>query len=437
MSLLLVLVAATHLPAQTPAIQQAEQYATEQLRGAPVDKNLPDYHLPAAELSKAQHLAAIHRTLHFAGEAWTLLQLVLLLHFGLIAAMQRRAERTSGNRWLRGSLFVFLFLGTITVLDLPLSIYGHHLSLHYGLSVQRWPSWAWDLTKLFALEWLGALLIGMLLLWTLRRLPRSWWFAFWLCTIAISLLGAYGTPAFAQLFFHYEPLAQSQPALVQRLETVVHRGGMQIPPDRMFLMHASSKYTTLNADVEGLGPTKRVVVWDTTLARMSPDQILFVFGHESGHYVLGHIVRDVILGAIGSLLVLLLGYAALQWAVRHMGPRWGVEHQATWGAAVVLVLLLTLVNTLSEPLTAAISRAQEHAADIYGQEAIHGLVADPQTTAQGAFDVLGANSLEVPNPPHWYELWTYDHPATGWRAAFAHAYNPWQPGATPTYFRRP
>ena len=85
-------------------------------------------------------------------------------------------------------------------------------------------------------------------------------------------------------------------------------------------------------------------------------------------------------------------------------------------------------------MSAGISRRQEHAADIYGQEAIHGLVADPQTTAKTAFDILGAISLAEPNPPRWYEFWTYDHPATGRRAAFAKAYDPWAGGLTPKYF---
>ena len=76
----------------------------------------------------------------------------------------------------------------------------------------------------------------------------------------------------------------------------------------------------------------------------------------------------------------------------------------------------------------------EHAADVYGQEAIHGLVADPQATAKGAFDVLGTTSFSDPNPSPFYEFWTYSHPSIGRRAAFAKAYDPWAPGMEPKYF---
>jgi len=89
-----------------------------------------------------------------------------------------------------------------------------------------------------------------------------------------------------------------------------------------------------------------------------------------------------------------------------------------------------------EPVQCAISRAHEHAADVYGQEAIHGIVADPQTAAKGAFDVLGETGLSDPNPNRFVEFWMYDHPATGRRAAFAKAYDPWAPEMEPKYFKK-
>ena len=78
----------------------------------------------------------------------------------------------------------------------------------------------------------------------------------------------------------------------------------------------------------------------------------------------------------------------------------------------------------------------EHAADVYGQEAIHGLVPNPQATAVGAFNVLGKTSFADPNPNPLYEFWTYSHPSIGRRAAFGKAYNPWIPGMEPKYFKK-
>ena len=81
------------------------------------------------------------------------------------------------------------------------------------------------------------------------------------------------------------------PALVDKLEEVVARTGTEIPPDRMFLMKASEKTNGINAYVTGIGSSKRFVMWDTTTDRMPDDEILFIFGHESGHYVLNHIPK--------------------------------------------------------------------------------------------------------------------------------------------------
>ena len=274
----------------------------------------------------------------------------------------------------------------------------------------------------------------MLLFWVIRELPRRWWLAFWACSIPITMFSLFVGPYIEPLFFHYEPLAQSQPALVARLEQVAERGHMNIPPERMFLMQASAKLTTLNADVEGFGHSKRVVVWDTSVQKFTPDEILLVFGHESGHYVLGHIARGLLLGFAGSFALLYLGFRFVQAALARFGPRWRVASQEDWGAAAVLVLAFALFSAVLEPVSATLSRTQEHAADVYGQEAVHGIVADPQAAAQGAFDVLGTTSLADPNPSRFMEFWTYDHPATGRRAAFGKAYNPWLPGLVPKYF---
>ena len=69
------------------------------------------------------------------------------------------------------------------------------------------------------------------------------------------------------LFNKFEPLDKSNPELVDAIEQVTQRGGLEIPRDRMFLMKASEKVTTLNAYVTGFGPSKRVVVWDTTIKK--------------------------------------------------------------------------------------------------------------------------------------------------------------------------
>jgi Zn-dependent protease with chaperone function len=421
---------------ETTAERAANEYAAQEIATAPVHANLPDYSLPPDKLAKAQHLASVHVTMHFADEIWGILQIVLLLWLGVIAWMRDRAVRTGRNRWLQGCVFLLLFLLVTTLLELPLDLYSHHLSRKYGLSVQSWASWFGDQGKAFLLTWIIGGLLLMLLFWVIRKLPRRWWLAFWICTIPITIFGIFAMPYVEPIFNHYEPLTKTHPELVARLEQVAQRGHMDIPPERMFLMQASAKTTTLNADVEGFGHSKRVVVWDTSITTANPDEILFIFGHESGHYVLKHIARGLVISFVGSFILLYLGFRFVQWALARFGTRWRIPSQEDWGALAVLLLAFSIFSLFVEPVASSLSRSTEHAADVYGQEAIHGIVADPQAAAKGAFDVLGETGLSDPNPSRFIEFWMYDHPATGRRAAFAAAYNPWAEGMEPKYFKK-
>jgi STE24 endopeptidase len=420
---------------ETPAEHAANVYAQQELDAATPHGNIPDYSLSPADLAKAQHLGAIHVTMHFVEEIWGIVSLLLLLGFGVIAWMRDTAVKVSRNRWMQGYLFLLLYLIAGSLLNLPLDLYSEHLSRVYGLSVQGWGSWFGDLGKSFVLGWIIGGLLLMLLFWVIRKMPRRWWLVFWGFSIPIVLFGVFAAPYIEPLFNHYEPLQKSNPALVARLEEVVAKGHMDIPPERMFLMKASEKTTTLNADVEGFGHSKRVVVWDTTIQKMTPDQILMVFGHESGHYVLHHIDYGLFFTILTLLVLLYLGYLFVQLAIAKFGTRWGIPAQTDWAALAVLLLAFSFFGLVSEPIQSSFSRMDEHAADIYGQEVVHGLVSSPQAAAQGAFDVLGAVSFSDPNPNQFYEFWTYSHPAIGRRAAFGKVYDPWAPGMEPKYFK--
>ncbi len=435
--LLLLLLHAPHAcGAATKAEELALQAAQHELDTSPRDGNIPSYHLSPEALHKGQLLQQSWVRTHFLGEVWQIAQLLLLLQLGLISRTQAAVTRRFKSRWVQGYAFLLLFLLATTLLTLPLDVYAQWMQRSYGLSVQSWASWAGDLLKGFTLTWAFGGLIVMLLFLCILKLPRTWWFAFWLAAVPITVAGIFVTPyVIDPLFNTFEPLARSQPKLVQRLEQVAQRGHMNIPPERMFLMRASDKVTTLNAYVTGFGASKRVVVWDTSLARGTSDEVLFIFGHESGHYVLHHIVRGILISMLGLFVLLCFSARLLAWAVGRFGSSWGIRSQNDWGALAVLLLAFSCISPLVEPVSSSMTRIQEHAADVYGQEAIHGIVADPATTARDAFQVLGETSFDVPNPSQVLEFWTYSHPSIGRRAAFAVHYQPWAEGMQPKYLK--
>ncbi len=351
--------------------------------------------------------------------------------------MRDFAVKISKNRWIQAFTFTFLFLLITSLLALPLDMYGHHAAVAYGQSVQGWGSWFGDQAKGFGLSFVFGGLFVMLLFWVIRKSPGRWWFWFWIPAMIAVLIGVFIAPVLIDpLFNKFEPLSKSNPALVDRLGQVVKRGGIDIPPDRMFLMKASEKVTGLNAYVTGFGASKRVVVWDNSIAKATPDEISYIFGHEMGHYVLNHIPYTLVFLGVFLLITFYLGYHGVQWLIRRYGPGLRVPSQNDWAALVVFMLVLSVLSFLSEPIINGYSRANEHAADVYGQEAIHGIVADPQTTAQQSFQVLGEESLTDPNPSPFVEFWTFSHPSIGSRAKFAATYNPWALGQHPKYFSR-
>jgi Zn-dependent protease with chaperone function len=430
--LLAAVVVLTVVPARMQGTTPTEAQALQTAAHGPVF-----YSLSPEKLKLATELFRTRTMLYFVGSAWGILQLILLLALGVPPRIRNVVETATKNRWGQCYLFVGLFLLVISLLNAPLRVYGHHLGLVYGLSVQGWGSWALDWAKSFLLTWGVAGWLVMVLFWIIRKSPDRWWFWFWIPTMAAVIFGVFLSPILVDpLFDKFEPLQQSNPALVQQLEKVVERSGVSLPSDRMFYMRASQKVTGLNAYVTGFGPSKRLVLWDTTIAQSTPDELSGIFGHELGHYVLHHIALGLLFAGAALLVAFFLGQQMTQWLLRRYGAHWRIRSQGDWACLAVLMLVLNVLSFFSAPIENAFSRSIEHAADVYGQEVIHGIVADPQTTTEQGFQRLGETSLEDPTPHPFVEFWTFSHPSIGSRAAFAAAYNPWLASQHPKYFSK-
>ncbi len=422
----------------SPVAAHAAPTPTQAAAIAAAEHDHTTYSLPPEKLAKAQHLEAVRTVTHFGSTFWSILTLFLILQLGIAARIRNVANNLSKNRLAQCAIFFLLFLVLSTILDLPIGLYAHHVQLQYGLSVQHWVSWLVDQLKSFVITYIIGGALVMLLFWRIRRSPKYWWLQMSASSMVAVVIGIFLTPyVIDPLFNKFEPLQQSNPALVAQLEQVVARGkGINIPPDRMFLMKASDKVTTLNAYVTGFGASKRVVVWDTSIAKGTPDEVLFIFGHEMGHYVLGHIIRGLLFSFLLILVSFFLGFHLFQWLLRKFGKQWRIPAQDNWAALYVFVLVLTVLGFFGEPIGNAYSRSQEHAADVYGEEVVQGIVANPQATGEAAFQLLGENSFDDPNPNPLVEFWTGSHPPIWFRAAFAKDYKPFAPGSEPKYFKK-
>lgn len=400
------------------------------------EKDVTAYTLPPEEYQKAVNLSHRRYQLYFIDAIYGVIVLLLVLAWRLAPRYRDWAERASRPRFLQAAIYAPLLMLTLGVLGLPTGVYGHWLSRKYGLSVQGWGSWFWDWTK----GELISFVLGIILVWILyaviRKSAKRWWFYFWLASLPILIFVLYISPwVIDPLFYKFEPLQPKAPVFVTEVGKIVQRAGKNIPPERMFLMHASEKTKELDAYVTSFGASKRIVVFDTTLAKMTPTEALYVVGHEMGHYVLMHIPKSIVFLSGVFLLLYYLGYRCVDGMLARWGSRWGIRGLDDWASLPVLLLLLSILSFLATPMVNAYSRYQEHQADQYGLEVTHGLTPNSAQEAARSFQILGEVDLADPNPNRFVEIWLFSHDSIGERIQFALTYDPWSKGEAPEFVK--
>ena len=414
----------------------ASQALTAASEPAALPAPVTAYHLAPTEEARAVAYATARHWLYLIDTLGGILLLLALLRLRVAVRLRAVAERISRRKLVQALIFTPLFGLTLAAAGLPTEMWGERLSREYGQSVQGWGSWFGDWAKGQLLGLGLASVVVWVLYGLLRRSPRRWWLYSWLLSIPATVFLLFVAPRVIEpLFFEFEPLQATRPELARELESVALRAGLSIPPDRILEMKASAKTRSINAYVDGFGPSQRVVVWDTSLAAATTPQILFIFGHELGHYVLGHIYRGIAFALAGLLLGLFLADRTARWALGRFGAGLGIRDAGDLASLPVLLLVFALLGLLGTPVGNAFSRRQEHEADVYGLEVIHGIVPDPGQAAASAFQLLGAVDLDEPHPNRLIELWLYSHPSIAERIRFASAYDPWQPGQAPRFVR--
>lgn len=409
---------------------------TDSATSQPSPTTVIAYAPPPAEYSKAKEYSRAHYRHFFFDTFYGFLILLVLLKWRVAPAFRNLAERVSKRRGVQLIIFSPLILLAIAIPGIATDIKDEQLQRVFGLSVQAWGPWLrdWIVNQAIMLI-LGTILIAILYA-VIRRSPTRWWFYFWLASIPILILLLFAQPLVIDpLFYTFKPLAGAQPVLVEEMQKVVHRGGMDIPADRMFVMNASSKQTGLNAYVTGFGASKRVVVWDNTIAKATVPETLFVFGHEMGHYVLLHIQKEMCILAAILLFLFYLGYRLSNGMLARWGARWGIRDLQDLASLPALLLVITALAFLATPAINAVSRHFEHEADRYGLEVIHGIVPDPNQVAAHYFEKSGEMNLADPDPSTWDKIWFFDHPTRPERVHFVATYNPWEKGGSPEYVK--
>ncbi|WP_218082007.1 M48 family metallopeptidase [Anthocerotibacter panamensis] len=345
----------------------------------------------------------------------------VFLFSGFSARIRTWATKLGRKRYFILVVYLVIFNVLNGLLNSPLDYYSGYLRPHeYGLSNQSVTKWMQD--------WLieqGLSLGGdILLLWIpyllLAKSPKRWWLYTGLAAVPVAVVGVLIAPIWiSPLFNHFGPMKDH--ALEAKIQILANQAGIE--GSRIFEVDKSVDTKTLNAYVTGLGDTKRIVLWDTIIARLQERELLFVMGHEMGHYVLGHVFQTLFFAAI-LLMVSLYGVHRMAWGLVHRFKRYfGFDQLADVASFPLLLLLLNVCLLVTAPISLGFSRYLEHEADRFGLEITH-----DNRAAAAAFVKLQQGNLSNPRPDFLYLFWRSSHPSIGERIDFANTYRPWEKG---------
>jgi len=358
---------------------------------------------------------------------WALEQLLglalpaALLWSGLSARL-RSAAAAVGRGHFYPTLVVYVALLSLllTIVQLPLSYgVGYARERAYGLSEQTRRKWAGDQVKGF----LVGLVVAAAVLWVpyllLSASPGRWWIWTGALSLPFFVLVLLVTPVFiAPLFNKFGPM-RDQTMEAEVLAVAAQAG---VEGARVFEVEKSVDTKKVNAYVTGVGNTKRIVLWDTLLARLTPRQTRFVVGHELGHYVLHHVWRNILISAALTIAGLWGVHRTADLLLDRFGEQFGFTRLADVASMPLFMLLLSLFAAVITPALLALSRHHERAADRFGLD----LTGDKQAAAS-AFVALQEQNLAVPRPGWLYKLFRASHPPIGERVDFINAYRPRRP----------
>ena len=394
------------IPWHAPAAPRAEQVAA--FRAMPSDQ--------------VRRGRSFHAALRPAGYCALAVGLLVPLLLGLTPAGARLigwAGRAAGGHWLGQALLgglLVLFLAA--VVELPFAVWRATVLRRYGLSTQDWGGWAVDQLKGYAV---GGVLAAVVLavFYTVTRLAPRWWWAWAAAGAALLVvLFTFVFPVLVEpIFNRFAPM----PAGPLRDDLVAMAARDGVPVRDVLVADASRRTTALNAYVSGLGPTRRIVVYDTLLREAPPEEVRSVVAHELGHARDRDVTVGTVLGALTAAAAVIAVYLLGQWS--GLLRRAGVTAIGSPRAFALLLALAAAAGVVLGPAQNLVSRRLEARADAHALA----LTRDPAGFSAMQRRLALVNLADV-DPPRAEYLMFATHPSTVERIAAASAYAARHPG---------
>lgn len=328
--------------------------------------------------------------------------------------------RPRGARDLLGRLSSRGVLGTaaagvivVVVADLaslPTSIGAHERSVDVGISTQSLGAWLGDQGKGLAIGAVIAAAGAAALSALIRRSPGRWWVPGTVVVVGYGVVMSLFAPVvIAPLFNDFEPLPESS-EIRSRVLDLGDRADVEI--GEVFRVDASRRSTALNAYVAGIGPTKRVVLYDTLIDGTTEPELDSVVAHELAHQTHFDIPRGILFAAI----VAPLGLLGVRELTRALSRRAGAEPGSP-AAVPALFLAIAVVSFVANVPANQLSRQVEASADAFALR----ITDDPDALVDLQLRLADRNLSDV-DPPAWARALFGTHPTTLERIGSARAW---------------
>ncbi len=364
----------------------------------------------AFQLDRAEDFRSVQRLISVGG---------LVLGTGALALLAWRPPERIFERLGRRPILGAALAGAgislaLVALDLPLAAWSHQRAVDVGLSTQEWPDWFGDVGKSAAIGAGFAAVGGALGLGLVRRFRRHWWIPGAAVVIAFGVITIWLFPVVIDPIFNdFKKLPPGQ-TRSDVLELAKEAG---VDVGQVYRVDASRRTTAANAYVNGLGHSKRVVLYDNLITKFPRDQIRLVVAHELGHQK--H--DDVLRGLAWLALVAPAGTFLTQRLAERFGRRYGMGDPAVKPGPVVLPAIALAVGIATFCFSSAsnvLSREVEASADSFSLR----LTDDPAAFVQ--FEQrLAVHNISDPDPPELWQALFGTHPTTLQRIGIGEAFD--------------
>ncbi len=371
----------------------------ESYLGTPAD---PATFMSPQELAQSTEYSRLRSVIYFISVPFEWGIYLLLIALGISHGFRNWAERIGSKAPLHAFVCGLIISVFAYAMKLPISIFSYRLAVHYGISNQSWLSWIRDQSISLAMAAFSTGLVTAILFFLLKKSPGRWWLHAWFISLPLSFLLFYAQPLFIDPLYHDFQLLQDEQLEGRIIEMAASEG---VPAERVYVVNKSEKTNAINAYVNGIGTSLRIVLYDTAIERLDQDETLYIMAHEIGHYVMNHLSWAL----IGNMAGTLAGLYVLHLLYHQIVKRWGTSLRARskhdLALAPLLLLLISILAFVSSPISNGISRQAEHAADVFALEK----TLNPEAAIRTLQKLSIAGKSEV-NPPAAVKWFRYGHP---------------------------